>query len=319
MSNVFAEHCEWINLGCTAGSTKEQNSGDEGFRARHWWVLTQFSPRCLRIWSSRFLWLQGKQIACVVSLSLYHVKSHFCTKTQECLTSMQQFPYCCFLQIGKLNQCEARFLESGQSSRNCFTWLISALPSCFSQSITSGTRCWSHAASAHISSQPPSPQRQACSLLPKCCSWLWAPQLASASKLVLSPELNNYIPLGKLPQERHSKWLYLVRCFALSRSKHTLGDLSSYGRVEGIDWGWSISRGSFKSWVLVNGPPNTRWGCLLLYFRNQYPIKWSILWNYSVLFLIVTHKEDAFSLVLIWITIRSLSLYFLPPLSLIKP
>lgn len=41
--------------------------------------------------------------------------------------------------------------------------------------------------------------------------------------------------------------------------------------------------------------------------------------NYSVLFLTVTHKEDAFRLVLIWITIRSLSQYFLPPLSFIKP
>lgn len=157
--------------------------------------------------------------------------------------------------------------------------------------------------------------------------WLWSPLQASVLVLggkhlhstvtlpanpfcPLAPELNNRIPLWKLQWERHSCWFSLraKRAFSCegfwstpSSEAGTLqGFLSFYGREEGINWGWSISRGSFKIWVLINGPPNTRWGFLLLRFRDHYPNKWSIRipWNYSVLFLSVIHKKETFRIVL---------------------
>lgn len=217
MSNVSAEHCEWINPGCTASSTEKQNSGNEIFWARHWWGLTQFSPHCVRIWSGRFLWLQRKQICfcCLTQTTqcelpfLYQEKN---TNASQAWTNLSHVAFC---RWGNEISVRGGFAGSWQFSRDCFAWLISALPSCFSQSLTPLTRCWSPAASALVSSLGD----RHLGASPQCRSWLWC--LLQASGLVLGgaiyavlclqtcrpPELSHHSPLWRLHQDRHSCWL----------------------------------------------------------------------------------------------------------------
>lgn len=210
------------------------------------------------------------------------------------------------------------FVGSRQSSRDCLTWLISALPS-----FTPVTRCSSRVASAVVSSQPPSTQRGThsgrylgggCGLHSRPLCLFLEENIYTALWLCLQTRsvlwLLNWtivFPCGNCNgRDTHAgsllelKGLFLVRGFGLPPAQKQAHFRGSYGREEGINWGWSISRGSFKIWVLINGPPNTRWGFLLLRFRDHYPNKWSIRipWNYSVLFLSVIHKKETFRIVL---------------------
>lgn len=92
-------------------------------------------------------------------------------------------------------------LYSPSSPQDCFTWLISALPSHFPQSLTPVSRYWSHAALALVSSQPPSTQAGTLRELPQCCSWLWSPLWASV--LVLGRNIYTVL------------WLCLQTCSVL--------------------------------------------------------------------------------------------------------
>lgn len=161
MSNVSAEHCEWIDAGCTASSTEKQNSGNEDFWARHWWVLTQFSPHCVRIWSGTFLWLQRKPICfcCLTQTTQCELTFLYQEENRNASQAWTNLSDVAFCRWGNEISVRWGFAGSQQFSRDCFTSLISARPSCFSQSLTLVTRCWSHAALALVSSQPPSTWR----------------------------------------------------------------------------------------------------------------------------------------------------------------
>ena len=51
---------------------------------------------------------------------------------------------------------------------------------------------------------------------------------------------------------------------------------------------------------------------------DQCPNKLIVSWNYNVVFLLVVHKEQTFSLILIWITRITLSMALLQPMSFIR-
>lgn len=179
MSNVFAEHCEWINLGCTASSKEKQNSGDEGFWARHWWVLTQFSPHRLCIWSSRFLGLQRKQICFCCLTQVIQCELAFLfqgTNTYRNTVQAWMNPSNVFFCRWGNETCGIRFCRVpavlkalSYVTQFCISFLFFTKPYssnevlisccfnsfCFTSSFHSGTGTLR--------------------ALPQCCSWLWPP------------------------------------------------------------------------------------------------------------------------------------------------